>query len=422
MILKELLAKLQATREALAAVFEQAKAKDSDGNATLDFRQVKGLSDEIDKLEGIAKSVRVAEAVRALDDEVNDLAEQVETLEAAEKAASDFDRAERQRKRPPFPDGEEKGKQKAKSFGRRVTEHPIFKKWCEGSRDGKIVLEDAGLKTLFQTTAGWVPESIRTGRVVDAVTQPLQILDILPTGGTGQANVVYMEETTRTHAAAETAEGAAKPESTFELTERTSPVREVADSIPVTDIQLEDVAMVESYLEGRLSFGIRQRLDGQSVTGDGIAPNLTGILNVAGIQTQAKGADPVPDAFFKAGTLLRVTGRVVPTHALFHPNDWQDVRLLRTADGIYIWGSPSEAGPDRLWGWPVIQNESLTEGTGLLGSFQPAWITLFERRGIVVERGFVGTQFTQNRQTIRASGRWALVVYRPAAFATVTGI
>ena len=39
------------------------------------------------------------------------------------------------------------------------------------------------------------------------------------------------------------------------------------------------------------------------------------------------------------------------------------------------------------------------------------------RPGIIVEIGFVGTQFTEGKKT-----RWALVVGRPAAFCTVTGL
>ena len=140
-------------------------------------------------------------------------------------------------------------------------------------------------------------------------------------------------------------------------------------------------------------------------------------------------ATDIPDSAYVAVLLgdldhesVRVTGRAVPTHVLMHPNDWEGIRLLRTADGIYIWGSPSEAGPERIWGLPVVQNESLTENAGLVGSYMAAWIQLVERRGVTVEMGFVNDDFTKGRKTLRASGRWALVLYRPPAFCTATGI
>lgn len=424
--LAELRKKRDDQRNRLSDVFQQSTVKKDDGAKEYDFRKVSGLGDGIDELTGTQKSVAVAKWVQEKNSELDGLCQEIEVLESAEKAANDFEASAKHLNRPMFPganDGNPVHQAIVKSLGNQIVDHETFKKWREGgAQDQKIKLPELGLKDLFQTTAGWLGESTRTGVIVPAVTRPLQILDIMPTGQTGQPNVVYMEETTRTHASAETAEGAQKPESAFALTERTSPVQEIADSIPVTDIQLEDVPMVQSYLDGRLRFGIRQRLDTQIVAGNGTSPNLRGILNTVGIQTQARAADPVPDAIFKAGTLVRVNGRATPTHVLLHPNDWQEIRLLRTADGIYIWGNPSEAGPERIWGYPVVQNEVLTEGTGLIGSFEPQWITLFERRGIIVERGFVNDQFRQNRSTIRASMRAAVVVYRPAAFSTITGI
>jgi HK97 family phage major capsid protein len=277
------------------------------------------------------------------------------------------------------------------------------------------------LKALFQTTAGWPPQPVRIpGLIIEAPTRPIQVLDIIPVGTTDQAAVVYMQETTRTHAAAERAEGAAYAESAFALTEQSSPVRSIGDSIPVTDEQLEDVAGVESYLNQRLTFGLQQRLDSQVLNGNGTAPNLRGILNTTGIQTQARGADPVPDAVYRAMTLVRVNGRARPNAFVVHPNDWQDVRLLRTADGLYIWGNPSEPGPERIWGVTVVQSDAIPENTGLVGDFN--WCQLFERRGVEVAVGYVGSQFTQGQRTIRASLRVAFAVYRPAAFATVTGI
>ena len=101
--------------------------------------------------------------------------------------------------------------------------------------------------------------------------------------------------------------------------------------------------------------------------------------------------------------------------------DWQAIRTLASADGIYIWGSPSESGPERIWGLPVVQTDALTENTALVGDF-PNFCQLFERQGLDVRLGFVSDDFTKGKQTIRAGMRVAFVVYRATAFSTITGI
>lgn len=278
------------------------------------------------------------------------------------------------------------------------------------------------VKTLFETTAGWLPESTRTGKVVDAVTRPLQISDTIPFTTTSEAAVVYMEETTRTNAAAGVAEGGAFPESAYELTERVSPVQKIATFIPVTDEQLEDVPEAGGYLNNRLSFGLRQTLDDDLLTGDGIAPNLEGLLNRTGIQTYALSGEPVPDALYKGMDLVSVTGRAIPNAFMIHSTDWQSVRLLRTADGIYIWGSPSEVGASTMWGLPVVINQVVTVGTAFVGDFAN-FSEFAVKRGVTVKVSDSHSDyFTNGKQAIRADMRGALQCYRPAAFATITNL
>lgn len=424
--------KLGARQEELGKVFAEAK---TDGGE-YDFGKVKCLGDEV------KGSVAVAEKVKAMNSELNELAAHAETLEGAEKAAREHDDREKAINRPRLPGdskGGDRGGGSIKSLGELVGGEKAYQAWAKGGAGGGITLnfdeafpsdllakgalfDTLGTKTLMATTAGWAPESVRAPGFVEMATRPVQLLDIIPMFPIGQEQYVYMEETTRTHAAAEKAEGAAFAESAFAFTERTSPVRKITDSVPVTDEQLEDVVHLQGYINGRLIFGLRQRLDSQILIGDAAGANLRGIKNVVGIQTQAKGVDPVMDAFRKAMTKIRLTGRAIATHHVMHPEDWQNIRLTRTADGIYIFGAPTEVGPERLWGLPVIQQDADAPGTGYVGSFQPAWIGLHERRGVDVQIGYVGDQFAQGKRTVRADLRAAFAVTKPAAFCEVTGI
>jgi HK97 family phage major capsid protein len=308
-----------------------------------------------------------------------------------------------------------------KSFGQMYIEMKEFAE-SRKSRTNIPALVDIGLKTLFQTTAGFAPESTRSGKVVEAVTRPIQVLDLIPSAPMNQAVEKYMEQTTRTHAAAERTEGVAVAESTFVYTEKTSDVRSIGDSIPVTDEQLEDEAQVAGLLDQQLRFGVRQRTDLQVLVGNGTAPNLRGINNVVGIQTQAKGADSQIVAFLKALKNVRVTGRANPNAAVMHPNDWLDILLTQNANGDFLFGNPFMGpGPQALFGVPVAQSDAQTENTGLVGDFAN-FCRLGERKGVEVEIGYVGTQFTEGKKTLRAIARVCFTVYRPAAFCQITGI
>lgn len=313
-----------------------------------------------------------------------------------------------------------------KSFGQLFVESDALKAAQEkraGSFELKGTARALGIeqKANFTTSAGWAPESLRTGRVILDEQREIEVLDQIPVFPTTMAAIVYMEETTFTNTTAERSETAAYAESSLALTQRSVTVRSIGTSLPVTDEQLADVEGVSAYLDQRLGFMVRQRLDSQVLVGDGVAPNLAGTINLAGINTQALGGDTVLDAIYKGLDLVKVTGRANASVAIIHPTDFQPVRLLKTADGIYIWGSPSDAGPDRVWGKPLVLTTAVTQNTGLVGDYA-RFSGLHVRAGLDVQTGFVNDDFTKGLIHIRAGIRCAMVHYRPAAFTQITGI
>ncbi len=406
--LKEAHTKFAAKRDELAKIFAEAG-----GSAEMDMTKVKCIDGDND--------AKVA-YIRSLNDEVTDLAKKRDdniALVKAVKAAEHNDDDALAAMLGEAGDGVLNGyksRERQKSFGEQVVESKAHSEY-----KGQEVELKFEVKTLFETGAGWAVDSVRTPRVVLDEQRPVQLVDRLPQRNTNLASWTYMEETTFTNNAAETAEGGTKPEAALALTERTATARKIAVWIPVTDEQLEDVEGVQEYLNNRLPFMVRQRLDGQIVAGNGTAPNLRGLLNVVGIQTQAKGEDPTPDAIYKAMTKIEVTGQAMPNLVVLHPNDWQDIRLLRTADGIYIWGSPSEAGPERIWGLNVAKVQAATENTGVVLDTQ--FTELAWRKGMTVKISDQhDTFFITNKQAVRAEVRVAFTVFRPTAVCSVTGI
>lgn len=407
--LKELREKLAAKQKELDGIFQEAGAE-------YDLEKVKSI-------EGTTAE-KVAE-IKRRHEEMNDFGDQIEGLVTVERAQQSL---QRMKDEPAgaitHPSG---GATRPKTLGEYVVGSEGYKSTAgKSKRAFGIEYVDIWdpvvyLKTLFQTTAGFPPETTRTGRIVEAALLGPQVLDLIPSVPTEQAAVVFMRETVTTQAAAERAEAGLYAEAGISYAEDSSTVRSLGVSLPITDEQLEDVPGVQGLIDGRLLLFLRRRLDLQVLLGDGIAPNLRGILNVAGIQTQAKGTDPVFDAIHKAITLVAITGAANPSAIVLHPNDWQDIRLTRTADGIYILGNPADPGLMRLWGLPVVISDRITENTGLVGDFA-THSELRPRRGAEVQVGFVSDDFTRGKQTIRAGLRTAFVVYRAAAFASVSGI
>jgi len=407
--LKELQDNLNAKRAALAEIFEKATTTvDGQHRYNLDAAQL--------------------EDVKARNTEIDDLAKQVEDAKALDSIYQSNAKALRESKTPatnlPFAQDPKGGRQpEQKTLGQLFVESEAYKK-AERKKQIDFSAPDFDFlqaKTLMETGAGFAPQAIRTGRVVEYAHRRPLVADLIPQTPTDQASVVYMEETTFTNNAAARSEGGQAGESALAYTERSKAVREIAHFLPVTEIQLEDVDGVQSIIDNRLLTMLDLAEETQLLTGDDNAPNLGGFLTVV-TQAQAKGADPVPDAIYKAMTKVRVTGFAEPSAYITHPNDWQDVRLLRTTDGVYIWGNPSEAGPSRIWGLPVVETTAMTENTGFLGDFQ-MFSEIRRRRGANIKVSDSHSDFfIKGKLAIRADKRLALVVYRLTAFCKVTGI
>ena len=402
-------AQLAEKQVALQKFFETHKSKESDRTfdmTTEDVEQVKAWNDELNDL---GKKWQDARALEEIDQKNRDL-------------GTDLARVQK----PRF--GYEQHQQGAVAVEKSLGDVIVAALYTEDGKCRKgpeIEVKDYGaleIKTTMTTAAGWAPVTIRANKTVLSAQRPVIFMDILPTVPLSTGSVYeYMQETTFTNNAAATAENVDYPESALAYTPVDANVRKIGTFIPVTEEQLSDVEGMRALIDNRLSYMVMVATDNELLNGDNTGSHLNGFFNQV-TQSQAKGSDPTFDAIFKAMNKVRTIGFANPDAVVMHPDDFVDIRLTRTADGLYIMGNPDVVGSERLFGLQVVQTTGVVANTALVGDFG-TFSALITRWGLDVQAtNSHASLFIRDVWTIKARIRVGLAIYRLTAFCKVTGV
>lgn len=248
------------------------------------------------------------------------------------------------------------------------------------------------------------------------------VLALVPTSTTESDTVNYVEETTRTDMAAETAPGTAAPEATYAYTLRTVSVRDITHFTPAHRRNLADAGQVRALLEGRLAAGVQRRLEDQIVNGSGVDPNIRGVLNTTGIGTVARGTEPRVEALHKAITNVRVNAFVEPEAILVHPTDYEELIFEKDSTGNYLLGPAAGAESRTVWGVPLVVSTAIPQNTALVGAWSVG-AQLWLRSGVTISATDSHADFFAKRMVaIMAELRAAFAAWQPKAFCSVTNV
>jgi len=319
-------------------------------------------------------------------------------------------------------------RRRAKSIGEALVESEGYKAMLAGGLSGRWssgAVEMEG-KALLDSTAvgsdatGLIQPDVQPG-ILPTLFQPLTVASLMASGQTNSSLVRYLVETVATNGAAGVAESGSKPESALEFDAVDEPVKKLATFLPVTDEMIEDVAALQSYVNGRLSLFVRQEEERQLLSGNG-GDEIVGILNRDNVDAApSSGADfaNAADEILSGITAIRMAFLEADA-VVMNPLDWEGVATLKDQQGRYIGSNPfqGEQSP-RIWGKPVVVTQAIEQGTALVGAFAAA-SQIFRKGGLSVEASNSHADFFQHNKTaIRCEERLALAVYRPQAFKTV---
>jgi len=313
-----------------------------------------------------------------------------------------------------------------KSAGQQFVESEELKAFLSGSRKGSVSMKlkaiISSLTTDADGSAGDLIAPVRLPGIIAPPQRRMTIRDLLTPGRTDGPSIQYLKETGFTNSAATVTEtaGTAKPQSEIKFDIVTTAVTTIAHWVLATKQILDDVPMLQSYIDGRLRYGLMYVEENQLLNGGGTGTDLNGIYTQATAYSQ-------PIAPTSAGNMTKIDvirlailqaylAEYPPNGIVMHPADWADIELTKTDDGAYLFANPQGGVEPRLWRLPVVETQAMTVDKFLTGAFQLG-AQIFDREDANVE---VSTEdsdnFRKNLVTIRAEERLALAVYRPEAF------
>jgi len=209
------------------------------------------------------------------------------------------------------------------------------------------------------------------------------------------------------------AEGATKPQTDFDIVEATAKVEKIAVWIKVSKEALADIKFLQGEINTELRELVALKLDEQILSGDGVSPNLKGILtvapNFAAVSTLAL-LVATPNRFdvLMAAVAQISAANFTADAVVINPADYYAMQLTKDANGMYLMPPFSSADGMTVAGLRVVANNGVTVGTFLVGDFKKA--TLAIREDVNIQIGYVNDDFIKNLVTILAEMRAVLFV------------
>lgn len=373
---------------------------------------------QVDHVKGIAEEFK---GKAAAGDKIAEGAKQTadEAIVKLNEAKARLDELEQKMARRPH-----EGSEEIKSLGRQFVDSDSYKSLTgSAGQRGKANLEIKATITSATTdaagSAGDLVQATRLPGIVGAPERKLTIRDLLMQGRMDGNSLEFVQETGFTNSAAPVAEGALKPQSDIKFDLKSTTAKVIAHYMKASRQILDDASQLQSYIDGRLRYGLAFKEEQQILNGDGTGQNLLGIVPQATAYVRPAGVTTTAESkldTLRFAMLQAILAEYPASGHVLNPIDWAAIETLKDTSGQYIIGNPQGGLNPTLWGLPVAETQAIASGKFLTGAFSMG-AQIFDRWASRVE---VATEneddFVKNLVTILAEERLALAVYRPEAF------
>lgn len=225
----------------------------------------------------------------------------------------------------------------------------------------------------------------------------------------GVIRYIDWDEATTVKAAASVAEGVAFAESTAKFKGYSLSLQKIGDSLPVSEEFFEDDVMAAAELDMFLSTNVEDKIDSQIVIGDNTGTNLKGLVSSVPAYTAA--ASGITDANIydlvaKVSESITSVGgaKYAPDFVAMNIADINKLKLKKDSTNNYVFNF----NDPRIASINIIEDNNVVANTMYVGDSRFAKI--YEMGGVVVSKGFNGTDFAEDMMTLKARKRLALLI------------
>ena len=281
----------------------------------------------------------------------------------------------------------------------------------------------------FEVKADMTTGADFTGEVIPAdrvpgykfdPTRSVHVRQLIPQGSTSSDVVRFVKESGYTNASAATAEGATLAQSDFDFTASDANVQKIGTYFRISEEMLNDTPQLTSYLAARAPEKLLQVEDSQILNGNGVAPQLSGIITDATDFAAGGFANAIESANEFDVLTVALNQLALANYAadyiMINPTDFHKILLLKSSQNEYLVKDWNQGLQPRINGVPVVLTTAITSDKYLVGNFAMGtqlWVRdnvgveFFKEDGTNVRDGFV---------TVRVQERVALTNYLPNAF------
>lgn len=319
------------------------------------------------------------------------------------------------------------GSDQRKSLGQLAAESEV----CKSYRGGKAELVTMNSPlfgkaavTSAQASAGVLIQPHQAG-ILMGPEQPLTVRDLFQAVSISSNAIEWVQEKLYTNnAGPQNGEGQAKNESGITFEKKTSPVETIAHWIPASRQVLSDAPQLQGLIDGRLRFGLKLNEDNQLLYGDGTNGNLLGavpqatVFDPSGMPAVTSGGPAHTSIDYLRWAFLQASKALYPaTFAVMSLEEWAKIQMLKTTDGAYIFGTPTDGAAPRVWGKQIVESHGMAADEFLAGSGFAA--TVYDREEVTVRVAEEHSDFfVKNMIAILCEERVGFTVERPAALVT----